>query len=138
MGAASAPPRSSTAKLTDVFRGIAELEPIELGEGLVARSVQGERMTFAVVDLAPGATLPQHQHDNEQIGLILQGEMELAVGSETRLLRPGDTYVIPSNVPHSAQAGAQGASVVDVFTPRRADWESRPRRQAAKPDWPRA
>jgi unsaturated pyranuronate lyase len=122
--------------LTDVFRAIAELEPIELGEGLVARAVQGERMTFAVVDLQPGAVLPEHQHENEQIGLILRGEMELTVAGEARLLRPGDTYVLPSNVPHTARAGAEGASVVDVFTPRRADWESRPRRQAAKPDWP--
>lgn len=124
--------------MTDVFRAIAELEPIELGEGLVARAVQGERMTFAVVDLQPGATLPEHSHENEQIGLIVQGEMELTVGSETLLLRPGDTYVIPSGVPHTAQAGPGGASVVDVFCPRRGDWESRPRRQASTPDWPKA
>ena len=122
--------------MTDVFRQLAELEPIELGEGLVARAVAGDRMTFAVVDLEPGAVLPEHHHENEQIGLVIRGEMELRVGSETRLLRPGDTYVIPSEVPHTARAGAEGASVVDVFTPRRADWESRPRRQAAKPDWP--
>ena len=122
--------------MTDVFRGIAELAPIELGDGLVARTVQGDRMTFAVVDLQPGAVLPEHQHENEQIGLIVQGEMELRVGSETRLLRPGDTYVIPSNVPHTARAGAEGASVVDVFSPRRADWESRPRKEPTKPDWP--
>jgi unsaturated pyranuronate lyase len=122
--------------LTEVFRGIAELAPIELGDGLVARAVQGDRMTFAVIDLQPGAVLPEHQHENEQIGLMVQGEMELRVGSETRLLRPGDTYVIPSNVPHTARAGAQGASVVDVFTPLRADWEARPRREPTKPDWP--
>src|SRR5579872_5917660 len=125
--AASAPPPSSTERLTDglteTFRAIAELEPIELGQGLVARVVEGERMTFAVVDLEPGAVLPQHQHANEQIGLIVQGEMELTVGTQKRLLRPGDTYVIPGDVPHTAQAGPDGASIVDVFTPRRADWE---------------
>jgi len=122
--------------LTEVFRPIEELAPIELGAGLVARAVEGERMTFAVVDLEPGAVLPEHQHENEQIGLIVKGEMELRVGGETRLLRPGDTYVIPGNVPHTAQAGGAGASVVDVFTPRRADWEARPRRNPSKPDWP--
>ena len=122
--------------MTDVFAHIEGLQPIELGEGLVARAVGGERMTFAVVDLEPHAVLPQHQHENEQIGLIVQGEMRLTVGLETKVLRPGDTYVIPGNVPHTAQAGADGASVVDVFTPPRADWESRPRREATKPHWP--
>ena len=122
--------------MTDVFRAIAELDPIELGEGLVARAVEGERMTFAVIDLEPGAILPEHAHENEQIGLIVAGEMELRVGSEARLLRPGDTYVIPSGVPHTARAGRAGASVVDVFNPRRADWENRPRRDPTRPDWP--
>ena len=124
--------------MTDVFRALAELERIDIGPGLVARAVEGERMTFAVVDLEPGAVLPQHQHANEQIGMILRGRMELTVGSERRVLHPGDTYVIPGDVPHTAQAGPDGASVADVFTPRRADWESRPRREATEPDWPKA
>ena len=119
-----------------VFANLAELEGIELGEGLLARAVEGGRMTFAVVDLEPGAALPEHRHENEQIGLVVRGAMELRVGSETRLLEPGDTYVIPGDVPHAAQAGEQGASVVDVFTPRRADWATRPRREPSRPDWP--
>jgi quercetin dioxygenase-like cupin family protein len=46
------------------------------------------------------------------------------IGGESRTLHAGDTYVIPSNVPHDAVTGPQGCVVIDVFAPVRADWES--------------
>jgi len=60
--------------------------------------------------------------------------MQIAGGK--RELKAGDTYTIPSNVPHEATAGPQGATVVDVFAPLRADWEKLDRLDPFPPDWP--
>lgn len=118
------------------FEPIDAMRPYAITPGITARAVNGERMTLAVVDLDPGATLPEHHHENEQLGFILTGMMTMAIGGEKRELRPGDTYTIPSHVPHDAVAGPEGATVVDVFAPVRADWEKLERSDPAPGRWP--
>jgi quercetin dioxygenase-like cupin family protein len=118
------------------FQPLSELRPYELREGLTARAVKGDRMTLAVVDIQPGAALPEHHHENEQLGFIISGVLTMRIGTEKRELRAGDTYVIPSNVPHEAIAGSEGATVADVFAPIRADWEKLPRLNPSPGLWP--
>jgi quercetin dioxygenase-like cupin family protein len=118
------------------FQALRDVRPHQLRDGITARAVQGERITMAVVDLEPNATLPEHHHENEQLGFVIKGTMEFRIGSEKRVLEAGDTYVIPSHVPHEAAAGPQGATVADAFAPVRADWEKLTRLDPAPPNWP--
>lgn len=112
------------------------IRPHILRDGVAARAVTGERMTLAVIDLEPNATVPEHKHDNEQLGFVIKGSITMRVGSEKRELHAGDTYTIPSNVPHEAAAGSDGATVVDVFAPLRADWASLNREEPSRGNWP--
>ena len=118
------------------FEALRDVRPHLLRDGITARAVQGERITMAVVDLEPKATLPEHHHENEQLGFVIKGSMEFRIGSETRVIRAGDTYVIPSHVPHEAKAGPQGATVADIFAPVRADWADLKRAEPSPGDWP--
>ena len=118
------------------FRPLQDFEPIVLGNGIEARAVNGDRLTLAVVDLAPNAVLPEHRHENEQLGFIVRGTMTMRIGNEVLELKAGDTYTIPSNVEHGAAAGSEGCTAADVFAPVRADWEMRDRIEPKKPDWP--
>lgn len=118
------------------FESIADLPPYVVFKGITARAVRGDRMTFAVVDLEPGAALPEHHHENEQMGLVISGTITMRIGSDKRELHAGDTYVIPSDVPHDALTGPEGATVVDVFAPVRADWEQLPRLDPSPGSWP--
>ena len=121
---------------TQTFRPLAELRPYAVWDGVTARAVNGERMTLAAVDLKPGATVTEHRHENEQLGFVIQGSMTFTIGGDKRELRAGDTYAIPSNVPHDAVAGPEGCTVVDVFAPLRTDWEKLERPDPFPPDWP--
>ena len=122
--------------MSNTFQPLAGLRPYELRDGVFARALKGERMTLAVVDLKPHATVPEHSHENEQLGFILHGSMSFTIGGEERELHAGDTYVIPSNVPHVAVAGREGCTAVDAFAPGRADWEKLDRPDPFPPDWP--
>lgn len=93
-------------------------------------------MTLAIVDLEPGVALPEHHHENEQLGFILRGSMTFTIGGEKRQVGAGDTYVIPSHVPHDAVAGPEGCTAVDAFAPIRSDWEKLERRDPFPPEWP--
>lgn len=93
----------------------------QLAPGVRARTFWGENLMLAVVEFDPGAEVPSHKHPHEQAGTVLSGEVEFVIGGETRLLRAGDIYLIPSNIEHSAIAGPDPAEVLDVFNPVRED-----------------
>jgi quercetin dioxygenase-like cupin family protein len=118
------------------FEPISDMRPHVIREGIIARAVNGVRITMAVVDLHPNVQLPEHHHENEQLGFVIKGSMEFRIGSEKRVIHAGDTYVIPSHVPHEAKAGPQGATVADVFAPVRADWADLKRADPSPGDWP--
>ena len=119
-----------------VFRDLEAVAPQAIWDGLLARAVHGHGITLAVVEVGPGADLPEHAHDNEQVGVVIRGSLVLRVASDERTLDPGGTYVIPSRTPHAGRGGPEGAVVVDVFTPPRADWETIDRQEPRRPLWP--
>jgi quercetin dioxygenase-like cupin family protein len=118
------------------FDRIHDLAPYDIVKGLRARAWHGERLTLAVVDIEPNATLPEHAHENEQLGVVITGIIHFTIGGETKALGPGETWSIPSGTPHTASAGPNGCTVIDVFSPIRADWEELPRHAVSTPAWP--
>jgi quercetin dioxygenase-like cupin family protein len=95
----------------------------QLVEGIKARTFWGEKIMLALVDLEPNAILPLHQHPHEQAGVVLAGEMTLTVGAESKLVRPGDLYLIPGDTPHSAIVGPLPTRVLDIFSPVREEYK---------------
>ena len=67
--------------------------------------------------------VPEHSHENEQLGIMISGSVEFRVADESRQLGPGDTWSIPANTPHEVHTGPEGAIMVDVFAPVREDWK---------------
>jgi len=101
-----------------------------------ARRVEGERITMALVELAADSIVPQHRHENEQLGILVTGAMTFTIGDETRAIGPGGTWRIPSMVPHQVSVGPAGAVCIDVFAPTRADWDRLPSHPPSAPAWP--
>lgn len=81
----------------------------------------GEQMLVSRVDFGPLVQVPEHRHPHEQFGVVLSGELTLIIGGEPLLLRAGEMYLIPGNVPHSAVAGPEGFVAAEVFSPVRED-----------------
>lgn len=103
------------------FIDLESVEERELIPGYHARFVHSDQMTFAYWNIDAGAALPEHDHHHEQVANVLEGEFELNVGGETRVLRPGMVALIPSNVPHSGVA-ITNCRILDVFYPIREDY----------------
>jgi len=119
------------------LRDIGDVEAVDVwGETVKARAIVGNQASFAIVELTPGAIVPAHQHHNEQMGICIEGSVTFTVGDETRELRPGGTWLIPSNAPHDAVAGPDGAILLDIFSPARTDWNDLPRSAPKSAAWP--
>ncbi len=118
------------------FGDLADMAPQQIWDRIASRSVHGERLTMSIVELDPGAVVADHQHENEQLGIVLRGSMDFRVGDERRELGPGGTWRIPANTSHEAVAGPDGAVVIDVFAPIRDDWRGLESLEPRSPLWP--
>lgn len=107
------------------FADIHAVPPQQIWDGLLARTVHGDRLTLTMVELDPGSVVPEHSHENEQLGILLQGSLAFTVGGETEEFGPGGTWTIRSHIPHSVIAGSEGAILIEVFSPVREDWQAR-------------
>jgi quercetin dioxygenase-like cupin family protein len=114
---------------------LADFPAIRLFDGVIARRVQGDRVTLAIVELAPNGVVPPHRHPYEQNGMVIEGQIRFRVGGEERELGPGGTWRILGDTPHEAVAGPDGAVVIDVCSPIRDDWDDLPTLRQA-PVWP--
>ena len=58
----------------------------------------------------PLTVLDTHTHSFAVEALVVQGEMWLTVGDNTRHLLPGDTFELEREVPHAERYGSEGAT----------------------------
>jgi quercetin dioxygenase-like cupin family protein len=121
------------------LRDIVDVPALDVwGDSVQARVIVGANASLAVVELQPNAVVPEHRHEHEQLGLCIRGSITFTIDGERRELGPGGTWRISSNLPHDAVAGPEGASVVDIFSPVRADWDALPRSgPERRPLWPK-
>jgi len=100
-----------------------ERAPKELVPGINAKTFWGEKMLAAVVDLDANVHLPRHSHPHEQLGIVIEGEIEFDVAGEVKRLKPGEVYVIPGGVEHEARTFDHPVKVLDVFSPVREEYK---------------
>ncbi len=91
----------------------------EFVPGLTFRPVLGQRAMANFVSFEPGAEAPRHVHEEEQIVIVLDGEMIFDLDGDVRTMRRGDVAVIPAWVPHGAWTKDTSCLEVDVFCPPR-------------------
>jgi len=98
--------------------------PVEMLPGVVRRTLtEGERMMLIEVTLQQGAVVPLHTHPHEQIGYLASGRLLWELGDERRELAAGDSWLVPSNVPHQVTA-LEPSVAIDVFSPPREEYRT--------------
>jgi quercetin dioxygenase-like cupin family protein len=92
--------------------------------GVCRRTFSSEQATVAEYVFDPGARFPLHRHDQEQITLIREGDVELVADGRRQRLTTGAWSVIAGGVEHGIIAGRRGARFLAVLVPRRAPDEA--------------
>ena len=75
----------------------------DVGIGSVCLSGAGTAGTYCLLEagLAPGMSVPRHTHTREdEAYFVLIGELEVTVGEEVFILKPGDSLMAPRDIPH--------------------------------------
>ena len=85
----------------------------------VVMPVRGQLLQADIHVLDAGAaSLEAISHAGEEMGYVIEGELELRLGDAVHRLGPGDTFHFPSDTPHSyLNPGTTVARVLWVNTP---------------------
>lgn len=77
------------------------------------------QMEFLYITYEEGASSEGFvTHHGEECGLVLQGQLELALGTEVYTLEEGDSIYFKSDIPHSFKnTGSEPLKLVWVITP---------------------
>ena len=85
--------------------------------GVALHSIGGEQVLLCRVTYQAGKSVARHAHeDTEQVMVIVDGEVEVTIGEETRMLRPGDVCVMNRGVEHELHS-PEGVTFVEALGP---------------------
>jgi quercetin dioxygenase-like cupin family protein len=90
-------------------RKLRSKEPLPGWEG---RYFHSENMTFGYYRVAAGASIHEHSHPNEEVWHVIEGDLEVTIGDETRVAGPGCVALVPPNTSHSVRALSDGRAIV--------------------------
>ncbi|MCZ6798396.1 MAG: cupin domain-containing protein [Gammaproteobacteria bacterium] len=104
--------------IDDMSQGIART----LADGLETRIFPGENVMLSVVRIGPDKSGVEHSHPQEQWGVLLEGSGVRTQDGVEHAVAAGDFWQTPGHMTHSFRAGAEGAVVLDVFSPPREEY----------------
>jgi len=86
---------------------------------LVATAETGGRVVVLAADMPVGEVVGEHTHaDEDQINVVISGEVLATRGDEEILMGPGSVVFVPRGVRHSLRnAGTEPARLLDLYTP---------------------
>lgn len=105
-----------------MFRKKDSGESRQLVEGVeLTTLVHGDKTLMGQFRIAKGAAIPSHSHPHEQTGFMVSGKLRFNVAGEIAVAEPGDSWCIPGDVEHSAEA-LEDSVVIEIFSPVREDY----------------
>jgi len=103
--------------MTSPFRTWNGVPAHRLADGVMLHAIGGEQVLLCRVTYAPGARVRLHSHEHtEQVMLILQGSMEMAVEGECKTLHPGDVAVVNRRLEHELYS-EDGVTFIEALAP---------------------
>jgi quercetin dioxygenase-like cupin family protein len=81
-------------------------------------STSGQAIVLTV-DMPPGLHVDAHTHTTEeQINIVVSGEVRFRIGDDETVLGPGGILLMPRNVEHELwNDSAEFAQIVEIYTP---------------------
>lgn len=99
-----------------------KIPKIDMGEGVIRQDfAKGQKMNVLHWNMDDGSEVKLHTHSQEQFGYVIKGGFEMIIGDEKQVLKAGDAYVVPANIPHSFVAIGE-TEAIDVFSPVKKDF----------------
>ena len=103
--------------MTSPCRTWNDVEPHALFPGVGLRAIGGEQVLLCHVTYEAGTTVARHSPERaEQVMWIVEGDLTMTVGDETKRLGPGDVVVVNPGIEHELYSEG-GLTFVEALAP---------------------
>jgi len=100
------PQMNTPMNLINLKSAVAQLDT---WKSIVLARVAGANIKVMRMD---GTPYPDESHDHPEGLLVVDGQLNLTVGSEAITVRAGEIYVVPVGVAHAVAPGSTGTLVI--------------------------
>lgn len=93
------------------------LETLELEEfrpGIMSKAEIGDNLIMVCMEIGPGNEDTGHKHSFDQCGIVLEGQIQMFVGEERKLLNSNESYFITSGEQHGWKTFDKPVKVLDI------------------------
>ena len=97
--------------------GFWDLKTLKLEEfrpGIFSKVETGSNLMMATMEIAPNKEGVEHSHPFDQCGIVVEGEKEMSIGEEKKLLKPMEAYFIPAGISHNWKTTKSSAKILDI------------------------
>ncbi len=98
------------------FWNLKTLRLDEFRPGILSKVENGANLAMAFMEIAPHKEGSEHSHPFDQCGIVVEGEIEMSIGEEKKLLRPMETYFIPAGITHNWRTIHSPAKILDTVS----------------------
>jgi len=93
------------------------VEPYSIFKGVGLHAIGGEQVLLCRVRYEPGTSVPRHAHEQtEQVMVIMEGDLRMTIGHETRELHAGDVVVVNRGSEHDLYSQG-GCTFFEALSP---------------------
>ena len=76
----------------------------------------GAKVSFFILDAAPGKGPSLHRHDYAEVFIVLEGSAVFRVGDEEREVEAGHVVIVPVGEPHGFTASGEGSKQINIHS----------------------
>ena len=96
------------------FWNLKDLKLEAFRPGIFSKAEFGDKLTMAFMEIGPHNEDSGHDHPYEQCGIIVQGQIEMFIGGEHKMMTENETYFIPAGVTHGWKTFDQPVKMLDI------------------------
>ncbi|MDK9706136.1 MAG: cupin domain-containing protein [Desulforhopalus sp.] len=93
------------------------LDTLQLAQfrpGITSKAEIGKGLIMVCMEIGADQADTGHDHPFDQCGMVIEGQIEMFIGAEHRILTAHDSYFIPAGIRHGWKTFAGPVKLLDI------------------------
>jgi quercetin dioxygenase-like cupin family protein len=96
------------------FWNLADLQLEQFRPGIMSKAQLGSNLIMVCMEICPNMEDTGHEHPFDQCGIVLEGQIEMFVEKDSKILSPNQCYFLPAGKRHGWKTFDAKAKILDV------------------------
>ena len=96
------------------FWNLGTLQLEKFRPGIMSKAEIGDNLIMVCMEIGAKKEDTGHKHTFDQCGIVLEGQIEMFIGEDRRLLNSNESYFIPSGEQHGWKTFDKSVKILDI------------------------